>query len=99
MGQHPITRSVGMILSSLLLTVGCGGGGTGASESAPSQPAGQAAAKAGAPVNKVNPCTLLTPEQVEEAVGMTPFVREVVDEVTCSYEFPEAAAKPPQAPE
>lgn len=83
--------AIGIALLSLTLMLGCQGGANKASESAPSQ--GAKAATASAAINKENPCTLLTPEQVEEAVGMTPFNREVVDEVTCSYEFPDAAEK------
>ena len=84
-----------VFLSSAFLP-GCRSGGPGGAESSASQPAG--AAQASAAVNKDNPCTLLTPEQVSEAVGMKPTLREIVDEVTCSYEFHEAAeAAPPEA--
>lgn len=78
------------LLSSVFL-LGCQSGGSGGSESSASQSSGAAA------VSRDNPCTLLTPEQVVEAVGMKPFVREVVDEVTCSYEFPEATETESQA--
>lgn len=78
--------AITFVLSIVLMA--CQDGGSGGSEATSSS--GPLAA-----VNKDNPCTLLTPEQVVEAVGMSPFIREVVDEVTCSYEFPEVAEKKP----
>lgn len=84
-------------LATSILLLGCQGGGTAGSESSQSQTTDPS--KVNAAVNKENPCTLLTPEQVVEAVGMSPFAREVVDEVTCSYEFPEFAEKEPPAQE
>ena len=79
--------AVGFITSGLML--GCQSGAPGGAESSATPTT--SSAKATAAVSKDNPCTLLTPEQVTEAVGMTPFIREIVDEVTCSYEFPDAA--------
>ncbi|MBI3934134.1 MAG: hypothetical protein HY316_05550 [Acidobacteria bacterium] len=94
--RNPIWLCMATItLTSAVLMLGCQGGGTGSSESAQSQTTGPS--KVNTAVSKDNPCTLLTPEQVVEAVGLTPFGREVVDEVTCSYEFPEPAEKEPAA--
>ena len=85
-----------VVLLSAAFLAGCQSGAPGGAESPASQATG--GAKASAAVNKDNPCTLLTPEQVSEAVGMKPTLREIVDEVTCSYEFHEAAeAAPPEA--
>ena len=78
-----------------MLLLGCQGGGTAGSESSQSQTTGPS--KVNAAVSKENPCTLLTPEQVVEAVGLKPVIREIVDEVTCSYEFSEIAEKEPAA--
>jgi hypothetical protein len=78
-----------------LWTAGCqSSGGSGAASEAP------AATKAAAdsPVSKENPCTLLTMQQVKEAVQLEPVIREIVDEVTCSYEFfPPASSEKPTA--
>jgi hypothetical protein len=87
--HKPSWKSLFAIVSlSFSLLAGCQSGGPGQAETSPSQAAG--AAQEGPAVSKDNPCTLLTPEQVIEAVGMKFTLREVVDEVTCSYEFPDA---------
>ena len=94
--RYGYKECVGIILTALFL-LGCQGGGSGDSASSPSQPASQAkSGSASTAVNKENPCTLLTPAQVEEAVGLKFTIREIVDEVTCSYEFEEAAAEAKQ---
>ena len=94
--RNPIWLCMAAIaLTSSMLLLGCQGGGTAGSESSQSQTTGPS--KVNAAVSKENPCTLLTPEQVVEAVGLKPVLREIVDEVTCSYEFSEIAEKEPAA--
>ncbi|OFV98332.1 MAG: hypothetical protein A3F68_04275 [Acidobacteria bacterium RIFCSPLOWO2_12_FULL_54_10] len=68
---------------------GCQGGGS--DESANSSTSSPKSNVSAPDVSKDNPCTLLTPQQVVEAVGLQPVMREIVDEVTCSYEFAETA--------
>ena len=97
MSNRSLSVSVATVtIGMALLMAGCQGGGDGTSSS---EPPAQARARADSPVSKDNPCTLLTMQQVEEAVQLKPVMREVVDEVTCSYEFeaPAGSAKSPEA--
>jgi len=98
MGKQTINRGFAITLTYLALMLGCQSAGPGSSEPSPSQASNAAKSNpAVTAVNKDNPCTLLTPEQVVEAVGLKPVIREIVDEVTCSYEFSEIAEKEPAA--
>lgn len=84
--------SQGILLATIL--AGCGGG----SDQKAASPAGGAQGKV-APVLKVsrdNPCSVMFPNEVEEILGVPSRMREIVDEVTCHYDFEPVSASQPK---
>jgi len=86
---------IGACVLTALVAAGCGGSSEPASE-ASSQASG---AQGAAAVDRTNPCSLLTPSDVAEVLGLPSEMREIYDEVTCRYHFTPASAPSDAAPD
>ncbi|MCC7174067.1 MAG: hypothetical protein IT159_02635 [Bryobacterales bacterium] len=76
-----------------LLASGCGNSGRSAApQSGPS-----VAASPAVKVSKDNPCSVLSPAEVGEILGLPSEMREIVDEATCHYHFKPAGGGRPEA--
>lgn len=85
---------IGACVLAVSVAAGCGGRGEPAS--------GEAGAAQGAPaatVDRTNPCSLLSPSDVAEVLGLPSDMREIYDEVTCRYHVTPASAAPDAAPD